>query len=289
MSGLADHDSPDVRGLWAAVCAAPEEDTPRLCLADALDECGDPDRAAFVRAQVECYRHPRASEVCLCGYEPRDGYHHNSPTCPYVVAAELLRAHEAAWRKAGKCLACGGRGFRWEEGRRETVRGDCPHCLGQGDRGGLCDALDPQDDRYHARDRLFHYRVDWSRGFPSAVHAPLQDVFVRVGWAHNAGGWVPTPRALAWVREWPVIERVHLTCRRPDVNGHVWGWFRHVNERHPLEVAPELVPAPVWQAIDGGAYRNAAWVAFDTEAEAVDALARAVVRVLRAALKPVPA
>lgn len=39
--------------LLRAICADPDEDTPRLAFADYLDETGDPDRAAFIRAQVE--------------------------------------------------------------------------------------------------------------------------------------------------------------------------------------------------------------------------------------------
>jgi uncharacterized protein (TIGR02996 family) len=39
--------------LYAAVLAAPADDTPRLVLADWLDESGDPDRAEFIRAQCE--------------------------------------------------------------------------------------------------------------------------------------------------------------------------------------------------------------------------------------------
>src|SRR5439155_14102573 len=38
--------------LMRAVCAAPEDDTPRLVAADWLEEHGDPKRASFVRVQV---------------------------------------------------------------------------------------------------------------------------------------------------------------------------------------------------------------------------------------------
>ena len=43
----------DEAALLRAICADPDEDTPRLALADYLDENGNPDRAAFIRAQVE--------------------------------------------------------------------------------------------------------------------------------------------------------------------------------------------------------------------------------------------
>jgi uncharacterized protein (TIGR02996 family) len=48
----------DRDALLAAICAEPDEDTPRLAFADWCDEYGEPDRAAFVRAQVELARTP---------------------------------------------------------------------------------------------------------------------------------------------------------------------------------------------------------------------------------------
>ena len=48
----------DRDALLAAIRAQPDEDTPRLAFADYLDEFGEPDRAAFVRAQVELARTP---------------------------------------------------------------------------------------------------------------------------------------------------------------------------------------------------------------------------------------
>src|SRR5438067_8376736 len=45
--------------FWKAICAEPDEDTPRLVFADWLDEQGDPAsaaRAEFIRAQIELAR-----------------------------------------------------------------------------------------------------------------------------------------------------------------------------------------------------------------------------------------
>jgi uncharacterized protein (TIGR02996 family) len=56
----------DADALLRAVIAAPDDDAPRLVYADWLDEHGDPDRAAFIRAQVELARdpnHPRRAEL----------------------------------------------------------------------------------------------------------------------------------------------------------------------------------------------------------------------------------
>jgi uncharacterized protein (TIGR02996 family) len=42
--------------LLAAVCEHPDDDTPRLVFADWLDEHGEPDRAEFIRVQIELAR-----------------------------------------------------------------------------------------------------------------------------------------------------------------------------------------------------------------------------------------
>lgn len=44
--------------LYRAVCEYPNEDTPRLIFADLIEEEGDPQRAAFIRTQVELARVP---------------------------------------------------------------------------------------------------------------------------------------------------------------------------------------------------------------------------------------
>src|SRR5262245_51649996 len=50
---MSDHDA-----LLAAICDQPDEDTPRLALADWLEENNQPERAAFIRAQIELARTP---------------------------------------------------------------------------------------------------------------------------------------------------------------------------------------------------------------------------------------
>lgn len=44
--------------LYQAICAAPDEDTPRLAFADLVDETGDSIRAGFIRTQIELARVP---------------------------------------------------------------------------------------------------------------------------------------------------------------------------------------------------------------------------------------
>jgi uncharacterized protein (TIGR02996 family) len=49
-------DHPEYAALLRAICAEPDDDTPRLVCADWLEEHGDADRAAFIRIQVELAR-----------------------------------------------------------------------------------------------------------------------------------------------------------------------------------------------------------------------------------------
>src|ERR1041385_6917015 len=42
--------------LFRAVCDSPDDDLPRLVFADYLDECGDRDRAEFIRLQCQLAR-----------------------------------------------------------------------------------------------------------------------------------------------------------------------------------------------------------------------------------------
>jgi len=44
--------------LYRAICASPDEDTPRLAYADLVEEEGDGERAAFIRAQIALARVP---------------------------------------------------------------------------------------------------------------------------------------------------------------------------------------------------------------------------------------
>ena len=72
----------DRDALLAAVIARPEDDLPRLVFADWLEEHGESDRAAFIRAQI-------AAESLPPGDLDRAALE--------VIAADLLREHRAAW------------------------------------------------------------------------------------------------------------------------------------------------------------------------------------------------
>ena len=67
---MTDHDA-----LVAAICENPDDDTPRLVLADWLDEHDKPDYAAFVRAKVELARTPAWEPFAvLCKWRRTDWY-----------------------------------------------------------------------------------------------------------------------------------------------------------------------------------------------------------------------
>src|SRR5262249_9709898 len=48
-----------------AICAAPDDDAPRLVFADWLDENAEPERAEFIRLQVRLAREPDTTEFDL--------------------------------------------------------------------------------------------------------------------------------------------------------------------------------------------------------------------------------
>lgn len=67
MSDVYDH--PEYRALLAAVCAAPDDDLPRMVLADWLEENGEGERAEWIRVQVERAKTPDRAECDRCRRE----------------------------------------------------------------------------------------------------------------------------------------------------------------------------------------------------------------------------
>jgi uncharacterized protein (TIGR02996 family) len=90
----------------ADIVANPDDDTPRLVYADWLDENGDPDRAEFIRAQIELHR--------LAA---------DSPRYAELLARQrlLLEANKEAW-EAGLPKAPGIGWWRWSRGFVSGVR-----------------------------------------------------------------------------------------------------------------------------------------------------------------------
>ena len=85
---------PELAALLAASRARPADDLPRLVLADWLDENGQPERAEFVRVQVEV-SHPTADGERMAALKKREAdlltEHEGEWTGGYAAAVEALR------------------------------------------------------------------------------------------------------------------------------------------------------------------------------------------------------
>jgi uncharacterized protein (TIGR02996 family) len=200
-----------IAAMLRAVRKDRDDDTPRLILADALDETdpsegGDADWAALIRTQVErgrcenCAILPATTTPAFdCGHD-------------HLRAREraLLAAHEARWRRGPACGRCGGKGkirvrlssnrhwTRTDPTRRRQNHAPCPDCAGSGWTGPLGDREPGGDARYGGQaGGASRWRVPatFRRGFIHRISTPLADVF--------AGDTV-TEWALA-VARWPQV------------------------------------------------------------------------------------
>jgi uncharacterized protein (TIGR02996 family) len=81
-------------GFLDAICAAPDDDTPRLVFADWLEEHGEPERAEFIRVQCRIAREPLA---CVTG-RPLPGYGDFTARCR-CPGCSLRRREYAASRR----------------------------------------------------------------------------------------------------------------------------------------------------------------------------------------------
>jgi uncharacterized protein (TIGR02996 family) len=105
----------DDAALLAAICAAPDDDAPRLVYADWLDEHGHPDRAEFIRVQCE-----RARRPCPALHEREDrlwNAHHDKLAGPLAAPGVRYLFH---------------RGFAFRFGHTGVFL-----CMGRGDTNAL--------------------------------------------------------------------------------------------------------------------------------------------------------
>jgi uncharacterized protein (TIGR02996 family) len=93
----------DENALLRAIAAHPDEDTPRLAFADYLEEHGNPDRAAFIRGQVEL---ARLSE---------DSLHRREVA---FKCRQLLDAHEEEWLEPRDAFSFD---WHWSRGFVDTL------------------------------------------------------------------------------------------------------------------------------------------------------------------------
>lgn len=244
MSDVYDH--PEYRALLAAVCAAPDDDLPRLVCADWLDEHGESERAEFIRVQCRipqveatlAKRHPdqglctevsaRWCPVCgdCCCPEPEDGM--DDLSCPL---------HSPHSRHAGDESL---RSVLAKIRRRERELFDRHATTWFGDRWAILVCGRPEEDSTVNYPDLGHDFV--YRGFIAEWHGPLS------GWCggechqcagvgrafpitgpsipcRRCGGSLVTGIGPAVVRSHPVA-RVVLTDREPrhDAFNGVWVW-----------------------------------------------------------------
>ena len=116
-----------------AICAAPDDDAPRLVFADYLDETGDPERAEFIRLQIQFARTP-------------DVYGPERRRCD-----ELFRARRRRW-----LAELPGPPELWAESSlagQPPIHFESPHW----------------SDQEHTWVECVPALGDWERGFPAAV------------------------------------------------------------------------------------------------------------------------
>jgi uncharacterized protein (TIGR02996 family) len=127
---------PEYDALYAAVCAAPDDDTPRLVLADWLDEHDDPHRAAHIRAEVQLHRlredDPHASAVfsACAAMQEYDWSKYYDPAEVSPAVARLEELHKESQKHAKKAEA------RWKAVLGKRAAGEIiiyergfPHCI----------------------------------------------------------------------------------------------------------------------------------------------------------------
>lgn len=143
----------DAAALFAAIRQFPDDDVPRLALADELEESGDADRAAFIRLQCEiaAWGQPGPEEARKAGNIVRRAragspvsLKSNTPATKLAREQLLWEKHGTDWRRGPKCAECeGSGGFTYPAVGRTN---DCADCFASGDVGGL---LKP--DHHHRR------------------------------------------------------------------------------------------------------------------------------------------
>lgn len=275
----------DRDALHAAVLDRPDDDTPRLALADWYDDHGDAARAEFIRIGIET---ARTTAHC---------YHDltQPPDCPvcalHLRAADLARMpvptadrtdHRCAWE-----AWAGLPGFA------------CLNLMGDRSADGI-------DSRLRERGRPPGRYFRFGRGFVDEVRLPLA-AFVGHPYHESTGSRPGLVRELFAAHP---ITRVVLTDVEPWTTGaanvtdgdpeHGWSWWRAsawlpgrtADDRGYLpddlfDMMARMYPGRV--LIDGGPPSNQ-HVGFPSAAAALDALSAACVAYARReAAKPAPA
>lgn len=239
--------------LWAAVLAAPDDDTPRLVYADRLEEDGERERAEFVRLQCELHATNPAVRELVEACPTRVWEAAEYARTKYLLArtTALLEAHAAAWLAPAPAPHEPG-----VFGRDQYGWAVAPGQMRIGD------SYVPVDFRRGFVDRVICRPQVWPRIAPAAYWHPDQRVALpRCATCHGLeederGRWKDKHGHDFWVR--------CGTCK-----GKTHGPRPFVPTAHPItEVVLTDVPGPAtgWNAAHGvlsgdpkTGYRSDAW------------------------------
>ncbi len=278
----------DQRALFAAVLAHPEEDTPRLMLADALEET-DSARAELIRVQCELARLDDLEGITIGGKYSWEDYRKWSGLRDREAA--LLATHGARWRRVA-CVQCGGTGngsLISSEGhgaKGRSVFAKCKLCNGTGDMGGLTWAIVPDLLPSGGIYKWNPPEVEFARGFPHVVccarlaDAVEQDLTTGVT-THTH--YAATPWLAAVAKRHRTVEQVipgDCDPEHGDLTATSYCWVR----AGMMDPSPADLPAALFDMVaklepgwSGASYV----VAFPTRELALAALGRAIVAFAR--------
>jgi uncharacterized protein (TIGR02996 family) len=264
----------DFDALLRAVCERPDDDAPRLVLADWYEERGEGARAEFIRCQVELAR----KEVQECDCDKNVGTH-----CMAVAA--LRRRERELWGylpvKTGVrqqlCDELPGWAVLLGSDKGDGLTNDYPWAIVRrgfvaevrctlatliGGPCGTCDARGyvNEDDRHWIRP------TDWTTICPECKGE------MRVGGLVAELGRLP-------------LEKVRITDREPVIEYETpIGWVRDDNHAHDISrLRADLIPADLYDCLADGSdqYDSVTWKRYPSAAAAHAALSAATIKLIR--------
>jgi uncharacterized protein (TIGR02996 family) len=299
-------DDEAVRALLAAVGAAPGDDTPRLVLADRLDELSGEapagPAAAEWAARAAYIRHACTENCPACGGRDSKADPRGSAASTYASgrtlpidygdcracgprrAAEyaLLSKYRYRWARGPACPACTGTGRLTRNKRHGPEL--CPHCDGTGDLGGLTWSVFAEPD--------------FDRGFPVAASGPVaRYVDARPCGTPWPVAYRPTRQLAAIVEHHPWVTDVRIVDRHPSDRAV---WERDTDDvtlTHPFYIFEPTarIPGPIFDHLRDGASGGRYLVSgkyidrrYESVTRATDDLAGAVIRWARTCSRTAP-
>lgn len=208
----------DYDALITAIHSAPDEDMPRLMLADWLLEHGDESQQARGELiQIQCLM-PHTYKSF-----DRDESYSQVPNPEYVELerreSAILKQYADTWRKGPVCEKCGGSG---KSNRTDslgfTIR--CHYCWGTGDVGGLWRSKKEVSDELGACGSFLH-KVDYHRGM-KRVYATLEECVREVpDHTNNCRCTVPSDWLLSVIQHHPDVIEVWPINPMPYILAHL--------------------------------------------------------------------